>query len=117
MPVAGGWDGLAPTFAWRKSQRHLLELCEHVTDRRWHVCAPPGAGKTLVGLELARRHGTRTLVLSPTTAIRDQWRAAVALFGAVPREFASTDLDRPAQLYSLTYQLLGNPGAAADELH
>ncbi len=115
--MAGGWDGLAPTFAWRKSQRHLLELCEHVTDRRWHVCAPPGAGKTLVGLELARRHGTRTLVLSPTTAIRDQWRAAVALFGAVPREFASTDLDRPAQLYSLTYQLLGNPGTAADELH
>ncbi len=115
--MTGGWDGLAPTFTWRKSQRHLLELCGHVTDRRWHVCAPPGAGKTLVGLELARRHGTRTLVLSPTTAIRDQWRGAVALFGAVPRQFASTDLDRPAQLYSLTYQLLGNPGAAADDLH
>ncbi|MGB3438720.1 MAG: hypothetical protein WBA97_08195 [Actinophytocola sp.] len=111
-----GWDGLAPTFAWRKSQRHLLELCGHVTDRRWHVCAPPGAGKTLVGLELARRHGTRTLVLSPTTAIRDQWRGAVALFGTAPRGFASTDLDRPAELYSITYQLLGNPGAAADDL-
>ncbi|MFI7678591.1 hypothetical protein [Actinophytocola sp. NPDC049390] len=114
--MTGSWDGLAPTIAWRKSQRHLLDLCGHVTDRRWHVCAPPGAGKTLVGLELARRHGTRTLVLSPTTAIRDQWRGAVALFGAVPAEFASTDLDRPAQLHSLTYQLLGNPGAAADDL-
>lgn len=110
------WEGLAPTFAWRKSQRHLLELCGHVTDRRWHVCAPPGAGKTLVGLELARWHGTRTLVLSPTTAIRDQWRGAVTSFGA-PRGFASTDLDRPAALYSLTYQLLGNPGAAVDDLH
>ena len=111
-----GWDGLAPTFAWRKSQRHLLELCGHVTDRRWHVCAPPGAGKTLVGLELARWHGTRTLVLSPTTAIRDQWRGAVASFGA-PAGFATTDLDRSAELYSITYQLLGNPGAAADDLH
>ena len=111
------WDGLAPTFAWRRSQRHLLDLCEHVTDRRWHVCAPPGAGKTLIGLELARRHGTRTLVLSPTTAIRNQWRAAVTLFGAVPGDFATTDLGRDAQLYSLTYQLLGNPGAAADDLH
>jgi hypothetical protein len=111
-----GWDGLAPTFAWRKSQLHLLGLCGHVTDRRWHVCAPPGAGKTLVGLELARWHGTRTLVLSPTTAIRDQWRGAVALFGAWPG-FATTDLDRQAELYSITYQLLGNPGAAADDLH
>ncbi|MBB4908245.1 DEAD/DEAH box helicase family protein [Actinophytocola algeriensis] len=110
------WDGLAPAFEWRKSQRHLLGLCGHVTDRRWHVCAPPGAGKTLVGLELARWHGTRTLVLSPTTAIRDQWRGAVASFGAPPR-FATTDLDRSAQLYSITYQLLGNPGAAADDLH
>lgn len=115
--AADSWAGLAPTFAWRKSQRHLLGLCGHVTDRRWHVCAPPGAGKTLVGLELARWHGTRTLVLSPTTAIRDQWRAALALFGAVPEDFASTDLDRRAELYSITYQLLGNPGAAADDLH
>ena len=115
--AADDWSGLAPGFAWRKSQRHLLDLCGHVTDRRWHVCAPPGAGKTLVGLELARWHGTRTLVLSPTTAIRDQWRAAVALFGALPDEFAATALGRPAELYSITYQLLGNPGAAADDLH
>lgn len=111
-----GWAGLAPTFTWRKSQRHLLELCSHVTDRRWHLCAPPGAGKTLVGLELARRQGGRTLVLSPTTAIRNQWRAAISLFGGDPDTFASTTLDQPAQLCSLTYQLLGNPGRAEREL-
>lgn len=111
-----GWDGLAPGFAWRKSQRHLLDLCAHVTDRRWHLCAPPGAGKTLVGLELARLIGGRTLVLSPTTAIRDQWLSATALFGADPDTFASTDLNQPAQLYSVTYQLLGNPGQAEEEL-
>ncbi|MDA3642706.1 DEAD/DEAH box helicase family protein [Saccharopolyspora indica] len=111
-----GWSGLAPAFTWRKSQRHLLELCSHVTDRRWHLCAPPGSGKTLIGLELARRLGERTLVLSPTTAIRNQWRSSTALFGADPDTFASTDLDGPAQLHSVTYQLLGNPGAAEQDL-
>ncbi|WP_291410388.1 DEAD/DEAH box helicase family protein [Actinophytocola sp.] len=114
--VVAGWADLAPTFSWRKSQRHLLERCSHVTDRRWHLCAPPGAGKTLVGLELARRHGGRTLVLSPTTAIRNQWRTAISLFGGDPDTFASTTLDRPARLYSVTYQLLGNPGRAESEL-
>jgi Type III restriction enzyme, res subunit len=112
-----GWSELAPTFTWRKSQRHLLELCSHVDDRRWHLCAPPGSGKTLVGLELARRLGERTLVLSPTTAIRNQWRGSVALFGGDPDSFVSTGLDEgPARLYSVTYQLLGNPGEAEEEL-
>lgn len=117
MAEGVGWAGLAPAFTWRKSQRHLLELCAHVTDERWHLCAPPGSGKTLIGLELARGVGGRTLVLSPTTAIRDQWRASVALFGGDPDTFVSTTLDDgPAQLYSVTYQLLGNPGEAERDL-
>lgn len=110
------WSGLAAGFAWRSSQRHLLELAAHVEDRRWHLCAPPGAGKTLIGLELARQVDAPTLVLAPTTAIRDQWRAATGLFGADPAEFTSDDPARPAPLLAVTYQLLGNPGDAAVEL-
>ena len=110
------WDGLAPQFSWRPSQQHLLELAGHVTDRRWHLCAPPGAGKTLIGLELARQVGRPTLVLSPTTAIRDQWQSSSALFGADPATFASADPDATVPLRCVTYQLLGNPGEAADEL-
>jgi superfamily II DNA or RNA helicase len=111
----GSWAGLAPQFRWRPSQQHLLDLCEHVTDERWHLCAPPGAGKTLIGLELARRLDRPTLVLSPTTAIRDQWAGSTAMFGA-PDRFATTDPDDAAPLLSVTYQLLGNPGAATAEL-
>ena len=47
------WAGLTPTVVWRPSQRHLLDLAAKVDDERWHLCAPPGAGKTLIGLELA----------------------------------------------------------------
>lgn len=110
------WDGLAPRFEWRPSQRHLLELAGHVTDGRWHLCAPPGAGKTLIGLELARQVGRPTLALAPTTAIRDQWRASVAQFGADPATFTSDDPAAPVPLRCVTYQLLGNPGEADGEL-
>ncbi|MCB9371916.1 MAG: hypothetical protein H6518_03940 [Microthrixaceae bacterium] len=110
------WDGLAPRFEWRPSQRHLLELAGHVADGRWHLCAPPGAGKTLIGLELARQVGRPTLALAPTTAIRDQWRASVAQFGADPATFTSDDPAAAVPLRCVTYQLLGNPGEADDEL-
>jgi superfamily II DNA or RNA helicase len=117
---AGGyshpWVDLAPRFQWRPSQRHLLELAGHVCDRRWHLCAPPGAGKTLIGLELARRVATPTLVLAPTIAVRDQWRATTAMFGADPAHFSTDDPLVAAPLVAATYQLLGNPGEAAAEL-
>ena len=101
---------------WRPSQQHLLETVGRMQDRRWHICAPPGAGKTLIGLELARRVAAPTLVLAPTTAIRDQWRAAAGLFGADPTVFTASDLASPAALWAVTYQLLGNPGEAVREL-
>src|SRR5260370_19120522 len=43
--------------------------------RRAYLVLPPGAGKTLVGLEIARRLGNRCLVLGPNTAIQQQWVA------------------------------------------
>jgi len=110
------WAGLAPAVVWRPSQRHLLDLAAKVDDERWHLCAPPGAGKTLIGLELARRLDRPTLVLSPTTAIRDQWREQTRHFGADPATFTADDPAVPAPLVSVTYQLLGNPGQAAEEL-
>ena len=113
---AGGWAGLAPAFTWRPSQAKLLEACAEVRDEQWHVCAPPGSGKTLVGIELARRLGRRTLVLSPTTAIRDQWVQACRLFGGDPAVVAGNELGHGVALSSVTYQLLGNPGSAAGEL-
>ncbi|WP_220090373.1 DEAD/DEAH box helicase family protein [Streptomyces sp. Amel2xB2] len=40
--------------------------------RAW-VVLPPGAGKTLTGLEAARRLGAPVVVLTPNTAIQGQW--------------------------------------------
>nr|WP_250649125.1 MULTISPECIES: DEAD/DEAH box helicase [unclassified Actinomyces] len=64
------------------------------------MVAPPGAGKTLLGLELARRNGRAALVLAPTTVIRDQWVAQA-------RRLLRPDDGGPvAGLTVLTYQSL-----------
>ena len=116
---AGGtdlWQGLAPGFAWRPSQRRLLDSVAAVPAAKRHIVAPPGAGKTLIGLELARRVGARTVVLAPTVAIRDQWRRSTALFGADVESFTGDDPSAGRPLTCVTYQLLGDPGQAGAAL-
>ena len=46
--------------------------------RRTHILAPPGSGKTLLGMEIVRRLGARALVLVPNTAVQEQWIRAAA---------------------------------------
>jgi superfamily II DNA or RNA helicase len=73
-------DGVLPPLAfrgrWRRYQETALEAFER--DRRagrrsTHVLAPPGSGKTLLGMEIVRRLGTRALVLCPNSAVQAQW--------------------------------------------
>lgn len=46
---------------------------EHIHDNHLHVIAPPGSGKTVLGLEAMLRLDKPTLILAPTIAIRNQW--------------------------------------------
>jgi superfamily II DNA or RNA helicase len=96
---------------WRPYQQRVLgAVDEHLSDKRLHVVAAPGAGKTSLGLEIFRRLRRRALVLSPTRVIRDQWIRRLRDFvddGAVqPPEWVSTRLEHPAVFTSVTYQAL-----------
>ena len=59
---------------WRNYQERILhEADAYMADKRIHIVAAPGAGKTTLGIELIRRTGAPCLVLSPRIIIRQQW--------------------------------------------
>src|SRR6266480_6179218 len=96
---------------WRSYQARVLEhLDSYLDDRRVHIVAAPGSGKTVLGLEVIRRISQPTLVLAPTITIRDQWvDRLVELFlapGSGRPEWISTDMRNPTFLTVATYQAL-----------
>ena len=110
----------------RDYQQSLLDRLHPDDGSTLHLLAPPGAGKTLMGLELAVGNGRRALVLVPTTVIRAQWiHQAQKLFtssfgspsvtgsvgahlpGARPEQAAEA-----ADLTVLTYQSLAVVGSS-----
>jgi superfamily II DNA or RNA helicase len=97
--------------SWRGYQQRLIdELDRHLDDRRLHVVAAPGAGKTVIGLEVLRLLARPALILSPTLAIREQWLGRLgAMFAADDAGWlagAGSDLAAPGWLVSSTYQSL-----------
>jgi superfamily II DNA or RNA helicase len=96
------------TGEWRRYQKLALDAVEVGRargDNRFYLVLPPGAGKTVLGLEAARRLGRRTLVLTPNTAVLGQWASTWdTLFpGPTP---CGLDRDLAAPLTALTYQSL-----------
>ena len=70
---------------WRRYQELALAAFEEDRRqgrRRTHIVAPPGSGKTLLGMEIVRRLGKRALVLVPNSAIQAQWLRTASAFGA-----------------------------------
>ena len=70
------WDRVTYPLPWRTHQNRALDAIAgswQAGSRRAWVVLPPGAGKTLVGLEAARRAGRPTVIFSPNTAIQGQW--------------------------------------------
>ena len=86
--------------------------------RRAWVVLPPGAGKTLVGLETIRRAGRRAVVLSPSSAIQGQWlrgwEQLVDPDGAGTVE-VGTGRDLRSPVTALTYQSLAVFGGTGDD--
>ena len=125
-----GPDPPRPLAAWRPTaplrayQEDLLAAVDPADGATLHIVAPPGAGKTLLGLALAVANGRRALVLAPTTIVRAQWAEQARRFFRVPAGAppdASSDAPdevppvadappapgrRGAHLTALTYQSL-----------
>lgn len=95
-------------YTWRKYQQRVLdELQTHLSDKHLHVIAPPGSGKTVLGLEVAIQINQPTLILAPTIAIRNQWiHRFCDLFlqtNKIP-DWISKDIRNPKFMTVVTYQ-------------
>ena len=105
----------------RPSQQEASSIIKPQLDRgekRLHVVAPPGSGKTILGLyvwsDLVRKPA---LVLSPNSAIQAQWAARTSLFDLDGKEdLISTDTKNPGLLTSLTYQSVTMPRKGGEDL-
>ena len=92
---------------WRTYQRLMLARIEHLDQHTFHLVAPPGSGKTIVGLELIRRGGRPAVVFEPTTTIAGQWVHELPMFtedGQLARQLASLSPDTLSTINVFTYQ-------------
>ncbi|WP_338315472.1 DEAD/DEAH box helicase family protein [Streptomyces bohaiensis] len=109
-PAADGAAATRPPHPLRRHQREALAGLEQVLaagHRRAWVVLPPGLGKTLTGLEAARRLGRPVVVLGPNTAIQGQWVREWSAFRPEPPP-AGTSRDLASTVTVLTYQALAS---------
>ena len=97
--------------SFRSYQQEILDEAEgYLKDGHLHIVAAPGSGKTVLGLELIRRAGKRTLILSPTVTVKEQWGERFAeLFlpeGESTADYVGGELGCSAPICSITYQAL-----------
>ncbi|MEC7178789.1 MAG: DEAD/DEAH box helicase family protein, partial [Candidatus Thermoplasmatota archaeon] len=97
----------------------VIEPQLDVQGKHLHIVAPPGSGKTVLGLYVwANLVRKPTLVLSPNSAIQAQWAARTDLFDLDGKEeYVSTDPKKPGLLTSLTYQSITMPKRGGEELN
>ena len=105
---------------WRTYQQRVLDdLAEHTSDAHLHVVAAPGAGKTVLGLEVVRRLNRKTLVLAPSLTVRNQWIHHFQELFVTAEEgkdaLVSNSLNEPALMTVATYQSLHSAAKNREE--
>lgn len=94
---------------WRSYQKRILDNLEyHLRDKKLHVVAAPGAGKTTLGIEVIARMNRCALILCPTNTIKVQWRERIctSFLSKQDTDQVSTDIRHPKPLTVITYQAL-----------
>jgi len=117
------FDQLSFRYPFRKYQRMILEQVveeqKDQKDHKYHLVAPPGAGKTIIGLELIRRFDAPAVVFAPTTTIQAQWYEKIGMFLENPADisrYASLDPRQRAPIHIFTYQLISTPAEAQEHI-
>lgn len=96
---------------WRTYQKRVLDRSQdYLTDKKVHIVAAPGSGKTTLGIELIRRLGKPCLILTPSVTIRQQWISRIEEGflekSQDPGQWISNEIKNPRALTVITYQAL-----------
>ncbi len=103
---------LTMRYPLRDYQQRVMDRIDLLMeDDKLHVAAAPGAGKTVLGLEVIRHLGERTLILVPTINLRNQWKERFADIyfggnGSLQEGLFSTDFRSPGLITCMTYQAM-----------
>ncbi|UJG43765.1 MAG: DEAD/DEAH box helicase family protein [Candidatus Heimdallarchaeum endolithica] len=95
-----------------QSQKLILEKFEQKissVEKKFYVASPPGSGKTIVGLEIAKRIAKNTLVLTPNFSTQEQWIDKIKLFlnkesNIINTMIGANDPKSSAPITVMTYQ-------------
>lgn len=96
-------------YSFRDYQQETLTMLDkYIHDEKIHIVAPPGAGKTILALELLLRIGNKALILVPTIAIKEQWieRLKKDFINGNKPDLISSKLENPKIITVDTYQSL-----------
>lgn len=121
-PAQAPFELAVDFHAYQKDALKTLWQAYKQGERQLHLVAPPGAGKTLLGLEMIRRVNQPAVILSPNTTIQSQWlrsfqRWAVFLddvpgLPSQAQSWISKRFEDSAPILSLTYQKVSVKGEA-----
>lgn len=109
----------------RGYQKEILDLVRRKIEsgrKEVHLVAPPGAGKTIIGLQILSHLKSPGLILSPNTTIQAQWSQKLHLFTPEKsnldlNSLIGTHEDKPLKpITILTYQVLSTPGKEQEYL-
>ncbi len=109
------YEGINLKTPFRDYQKDVLDRAAcYMNDRKLHISAAPGSGKTILGLEFLRRLDKKALILVPTINLRNQWKERF-LFNFVKdtadeqskwNDSFSLDINNPGVITCTTYQAL-----------
>ncbi len=110
------FENISFRYPFRDYQKRVLDQAEQLfNDQKLHIVAAPGAGKTVLGLEVIRRLNQKTLILVPTVNLRNQWKErflelflpedSVEMREQWEQDFAE-ELKAPGVITCSTYQAL-----------
>lgn len=104
-------------------QKEILNVFEDERvhgEKKIHIVAPPGSGKTIVGLEMICRIDEPTLILVPNLTLQEQWKDKLEKLFLEENEsileLVSTSISDIKKINIITYQSLSGTEDENDDV-